>query len=77
MEGEPASLECEVNKPNMAAQWFKDDVPIKDGGRYKMVVDGCQHVLEIEEVEYNDEADYTIKIADKTSMATLMVDGKS
>lgn len=75
MEGLTAILECEVSKPNMDAEWYKDGVRLQDGGRYKILMDGVRHVLHIEDVEYEDEAEYSVKIADKSSMATLLVEG--
>ncbi|XP_023933258.1 titin isoform X1 [Lingula anatina] len=72
--GETATLQCEVNKPNMDAKWLKDGRPIKSGGRFKIIVDGTVHSLVIASAEQADEAQYSVKIDDKTSAALLSVE---
>ena len=71
-----AVFECEINKTNATAQWFKDDKQIKDSKRYSIEVEGTIHRLTIKDVDSVDEADYTIKVRAAKSTAALTVQGK-
>jgi hypothetical protein len=75
-EGQPITLECEVSKPNLTAQWLKDGQPLTPSDRCKTVVEGCIHRLEIPEAVLDDEADYSIQIRDKSSKCMVLVEGE-
>lgn len=59
--GDKCELQCAVNKPNVALQWFKDGKPITD---YKEQVDGLVHKLIIPITEDKDKGLYTVKYQD-------------
>ena len=74
-EGEKVTLTCEVNRPDVKAKWFKDNVEIKSTEARVLTVDGCLHTLTLPSAELDDEAEYTIKLEDKSSKALVLVNG--
>ncbi|CAF1491714.1 unnamed protein product, partial [Adineta ricciae] len=56
--GDKCELECTVNKPNIALEWFKDGKPITD---IKEEVDGLIHKLIISSTEDKDKGIYVAK----------------
>ena len=59
--GDKCELQCTVNKPNIALQWFKDGQPITD---IKEEVDGLIHKLIIPNTEDKDKGVYIAKYQD-------------
>ncbi|CAF3618249.1 unnamed protein product [Rotaria sordida] len=59
--GDKCELQCTVNKPNIALQWFKDGKPITD---VKEEVDGLVHRLIIPNTTDADKGVYTAKYQD-------------
>jgi hypothetical protein len=59
--GDKCELQCAVNKPNIALQWFKDGKPITD---IKEQVDGLTHKLIIPKTEDKDKGVYVAKYQD-------------
>lgn len=76
IEGNPVTLICEVNKPNVKATWFKDKVEIGQSENCVLGVNGNVHTLALFKAELDDEAEYTIKLEDKESTALLLVEGE-
>lgn len=68
-------MTCEVNKPNVKARWFKDNVELKPSDILTLTVDGTTHSLTIPKADLEDEAEYTIKLENKSSTALLLVEG--
>ncbi|CAF0916357.1 unnamed protein product [Adineta ricciae] len=59
--GDKCELQCAVNKPNIALQWFKDGKPITD---IQEEIDGLVHRLVIPKTEDKDKGVYTAKYQD-------------
>ncbi|CAF4747141.1 unnamed protein product, partial [Rotaria sp. Silwood1] len=59
--GDKCELQCTVNKPNIALQWFKDGNLITD---IKEEVDGLIHKLIIPNIEDKDKGAYVAKYQD-------------
>lgn len=72
-----AVFECELSKPNITAKWFRDNKALPSDKKYKMVVEGPVHKLEIADVDGEDEGDYSIIARGKKSEAELIVEGVS
>ena len=75
MESQTAILETEVNLPNKEGKWLKNGKPVKAGGRFEIIMDGCIHSLVISDAQLDDEAEYTLVIGDKQTTGTLFVEG--
>ncbi|GFS00827.1 titin [Elysia marginata] len=73
-EGDTATLTCKVNKPNVKATWYKEGVPVTSGDRCVLAMDGDTHTLTLRDADLEDEAEYTIKLGDKSSTALLLVE---
>ena len=71
--GDKCELQCAVNKPNIALQWFKDGKPITD---IKEQVDGLVHKLIIPKTEDQDKGVYTAKYQDVQTEGNVEVLGK-
>ncbi|KAK3083483.1 hypothetical protein FSP39_023775 [Pinctada imbricata] len=69
-------FECELSKPDMPAKWFLDGKPLTEGDKYKMTVDGAVHRLQIDDIDGEDEGDYSIVVRGKKSEGELIVEGK-
>lgn len=60
MEGEPASLECELKgEPQPDIEWFRDDEKVKESKRVRMNFDGKSSSLTFKPSELDDEGEYT------------------
>ena len=68
-------FECELSKPNVTAEWFKNKKPLQSGKKYKMVVEGPVHQLEIADVDGEDEGEYSMIAHGKKSEAKLIFEG--
>ncbi|CAH1802747.1 unnamed protein product, partial [Owenia fusiformis] len=68
------SLQCEVSKPDQIATWFKNGEPIEPDETYQIAVDGVTHTLTVKNPTLDEEAEYTVKIADKDTTGTLFVE---
>ena len=71
--GDKCELQCAVNKPNIALQWFKDGKPITDN---KETVNGLVHKLTIPIAEDKDKGVYTAKYEDLQTEGNVEVLGK-
>lgn len=71
--GDKCELQCSVNKPNIALQWFKDGKPITD---YQEKVDGLVHRLIIPITEDKDKGLYTAKYEDLQTEGHVEILGK-
>lgn len=59
MEGQPASLECELKgEPQPDIEWFRDDEKVKESKRVRMNFDGKSSSLTFKPSELDDEGGY-------------------
>ena len=71
-----ATLECEVSKPNVKAEWSKNKEPISVQDGYDIRCDKTYHTLLLDKLGPDDTAEYTITVGDKSSSAKLTVKGR-
>ena len=76
MEKEPVTFQCEMSKSNQPVQWLRDGKPIRHGAKYKISSEGPVYSLSIPKPSADDSGEYTVKIADVSSSAKLVVKGK-
>ena len=77
IEKETMTLTCELNKPNMPVQWFKDGKEVKpDKKRITVSMDQYLHQLVIADVTVEDAAKYTCKYGDVSTECTIKVEGR-
>ena len=67
---------CEISKQDLTAKWKKGDVSIGGGDKYQMVSEGGVHKLIINDVESDDDSEYTVVFRDVETTAKLFVKGK-
>lgn len=75
IEGDTVTLECEVNKPDIDGVWFKDNMELAPDEKFEPIVEGVIQALTIQNVELEDEAEYSIEVPGDSSTATLWVEG--
>lgn len=71
--------DCEINKENKVAQWFKDDdqEPMKSNDEVQVKVHGRSHALVFSSVQVKHAGKYTCQFTDEIkSIGTLQVEGK-
>lgn len=76
-EHSAVSLICKINKPNVPATWLKDGHLLTPEDNIQISVEDYRHTLSISDVTLDHEAEYTFTIMDKSSKATILVDGKN
>ncbi|GFO38541.1 titin, partial [Plakobranchus ocellatus] len=74
IEGDTVTLTCKVNKPNVEATWYKENSPFTSSDKCVLKVEGDTHTLTLPAADLEDEAEYTIKLGDKSSTALLLVE---
>ena len=70
------SLECQVNKKNQKAVWYKDNKEITPDDRFHMTTDNYRQILTISDITLDDEAEYKCVVKDVSTSATILVEGK-
>ncbi|KAJ7345582.1 hypothetical protein JRQ81_001532 [Phrynocephalus forsythii] len=72
-ETKTASFECEVSHFNVPAVWLKNGVEIEMSEKFKIVVQGKLHQLNIMNTSSEDSAEYTFVCGNDKVSATLTV----
>ncbi|NXQ36801.1 TITIN protein, partial [Alaudala cheleensis] len=72
-ETKTASFECEVSHFNVPAVWLKNGVEIEMSDKFKIVVQGKLHQLNIMNTSSEDSAEYTFVCGNDRVSATLTV----
>jgi len=75
MEGQTATLECVVSKADQPAKWLRKGKALPKDNRITTSVDKNTHRLVLQSVTIDDEMEYSVKIGDKVSKATIFVEG--
>lgn len=75
-ETKTASFECEVSHFNVPAVWLKNGVEIEMSEKFKIVVQGKLHQLNIMNTSTEDSAEYTFICGNDKVSATLTVKRK-
>jgi len=74
MEGQTATLECVVSKADQPAKWLRKGKALPKDNRITTSVDKNTHRLVLQSVTIDDEMEYSVKIGDKVSKATIFVE---
>ena len=75
--GLKAVFECDVSKAGLKAEWLKADKTIRRGDdKYDMQVSAGNHQLVVNDAQFDDVAEYTIKFDGAQSSAKLRINGK-
>lgn len=72
------TFECETSEPFIKVKWFKNDMEIFSGDKYRMHSDRKVHFLSVLIIDLKDDAEYTCAIAEDESVRTsarLSVEG--
>lgn len=75
-EGQDIVLECVVSKEGLKASWQKNGKALPVDNRIKVTADKDTYRLTITSAMVEDKADYTVKVADKSSTAKVFVEGQ-
>lgn len=75
-EGQDIVLECVVSKEGLKASWQKNGKALPVDNRIKVTADKDTHRLAITSAMVEDKAEYTVKVADKSSTAKVFVEGQ-
>ena len=69
------TLECQVSKSDAKVIWLQHGVELQPGPKYDTIDDGVVHKLVIHDVTPEDVTDYTVRVGERTSTATVSVEG--
>ncbi|XP_074642623.1 twitchin-like [Tubulanus polymorphus] len=69
-----ATFECEISRPGLDVQWFRDGKLIKPGDKYKIVSDGTIYRLTINDIQEEDDADYSLKFKSIETSGGLFIE---
>ncbi|KAK3566244.1 hypothetical protein QTP86_030032, partial [Hemibagrus guttatus] len=72
-EGGIIVLHCELSKPGVPVQWWKDEEELSNGSKYKMKQDGLVAELHIRNVLPMDVGEYSCIVGDQKTMAEVNV----
>lgn len=74
--GGKATFECDVSKPGLKAEWYKNDKLIKRASdKYDVQVVSGNHKLLISDSQIDDVATYRIQFQGAQSSANLKING--
>ncbi|GAA6091334.1 obscurin, partial [Tachysurus ichikawai] len=73
MEGETASLICELSKPGVPVVWKKGATRLRPGGKYEIRQKGCKLQLKVHNLTHQDSGFYKCCAGDLETMASLEV----
>lgn len=75
IEGDDATLRCELSKPGVRVEWRKGGLVLQPGKKYKMKQEGCVQELYMWNLEPEDSGYYTCDTGDQLTTASLTVQG--
>lgn len=76
MEGQTATITCELSSPEQDVIWFKNGEEIKSTDRIQLIREGLSYHLIINETTLMDQAEYLVVNGDKHVTTRLIVEGK-
>ena len=68
-------FECDVSKGGLKAEWLRNDKAIRRGDKYEMQVSDGNHKLVVNDAQFDDVAEYSIKFDGAQSSAKLKING--
>lgn len=76
VEGKEAIFKCSVTPADANVKWFRNNVPITAGPKYKIEHGGNSHSLTIMSVTQEDAGEISVDAEGKGCKATLQVQRK-
>ncbi|KAM3849152.1 obscurin-like [Diretmus argenteus] len=73
LEGKDATFKCSVTPADVNVKWFRNNIPITAGHKYKIEHGGNSHSLTITSVTQNDAGEISVDAEGKGCKATLQV----
>ena len=73
VEGKDAVFKCTVTPADVNVKWFRNNIPIATGPKYKVEHGGTSHSLTITAVTLNDAGEISVDAEGKACNATLQV----
>ena len=73
--GADASFECQLSDDYDAVTWLKDAEPLVQSAKYEVIHEGTFHKVVVHKVERTDSGEYSIRVGEAVSAATLEVEG--
>ena len=74
-ESASVSLTCALSKPNAQVTWLRDGQEIIPDENHEVEADGVFHTLTLPKAAVDDSAEYSVKVGDQETKATLAVEG--
>ena len=74
-EQQNAIISCELSRRTTQAKWLKGNDVIEESDKYRMTWNGCMHSLMVVDLNFDDEAEYSLVVGDKRTSAFLLVEG--
>ncbi|XP_038047566.1 titin-like, partial [Patiria miniata] len=71
--GDTSTFECTLNKDNVDVVWMRNGKEIKPTDHFVIKKDGKHHQLTVKGVQFDDDAEYTVKVKDVESKSSLVV----
>ena len=76
-EDETVALECELSKPDQPVKWYKDGKEVVPSENVEVITEGTKQKLVIKGAKPEDAADYTVRLGNLSTEASLTIDGKT
>ena len=73
--GDTATFECELNKDNVTVVWLRNGKEIKPSKHFEIKKEGAKHRMIVKSVQFDDDAEYTVKVKNEESTSHLTVQG--
>ena len=68
---------CELTIPTDKVQWFLNDLELRPDEHTEIISEGNVHKLILKDITVDDEGQVKVKVGEKTSTASLYVQGMS
>lgn len=75
LEGEEATMSCEISSPDCKVTWLKGSSVLTHGEKYSIKQRASTQILHIHKLSVKDSGEYTCDTGDKRSTASLTVKG--
>lgn len=69
------TFECELSLEGATVEWTKNGRAIKKGDKYDIISSGTVHKLVVKDVDGKDAGEYAAAYKNRTTTATLTVEG--
>ena len=74
-EDSSVSLTCALSKANSQVTWLKNGQEVIPDANHDVEADGVFHTMRIPKASVDDAAEYSVRVGDQASSATITVQG--